>query len=311
MNAIGGAATFGTAMGLAGSHDNQSQQLNTFDQTQQTTLSPMTGAERDLSEITTNLGADQTTRLRELMEQGFALSPDEMAQLDLMFNPQFENLRRFGNLMGQDLAGTRGLNTSDTPVAEAVLRETMPAAANLLSNKMALGLQTGMGMRNLNLQAALRMPGASQFNLSKLFNERLATGRTRSSGTTQGTFTPGFLDRLATVGGAQANITQAGATLGGGSTSAGGSNFLTQAGQFGQFFSDVRLKQDIRPVAWKWAHQPDNEYLGVIAQELAVSHPHLVHRDESGYLMVDYGALVALLLTEREALYTQLEHRDA
>jgi hypothetical protein len=70
--------------------------------------------------------------------------------------------------------------------------------------------------------------------------------------------------------------------------------------------SDERLKQDIHPVAWKWKDNPDKEYLGVIAQELQQSHPHLVSTDTSGFLRVDYGALTAMLLNERQMLYAQL-----
>lgn len=74
--------------------------------------------------------------------------------------------------------------------------------------------------------------------------------------------------------------------------------------------SDERLKRDIRPVAWQWQHGDDTEYLGVIAQDIQRSHPHLVARHpQEGYLMVDYGAMVAMLLSERDWLYQQLEQR--
>ena len=76
--------------------------------------------------------------------------------------------------------------------------------------------------------------------------------------------------------------------------------------------SDERLKQDIHPVAWKWKADPDKEYLGVIAQELQQSHPHLVSTGANGFLRVDYGALTAMLLNERQALYAQLDaHKES
>jgi len=292
MNAIGGAATFATGMGLASAYDNQSIQESKT--TQQTKLDPMSAEERALSGATTNLGLTQTEVLKDLLRRGFALSPEEMAQLDAMYAPQEANLRRQANLIGQDLAGTRGLNTSDTPVSEAVLREILPAMANLQSQKMAQGLGLGMQMRGLNLNAALGMPGASGFNLQKLFNERLATGKTTT--TSRGTFNPGFLDRLATASGAQKNFTSAGSDLmkgSGGDMAAWG-------------FSDVRLKRDIRPVSWQWKDSPGKEYLGVIAQEVEQSHPHLVVKDTDGIRRVDYGAMVAMLLSERESLYARL-----
>lgn len=216
MDAIGGAATFGANMGLSSAYDNKSVQENAFSQTQQTKLKPMTGEELDLSKATTGLGLSQTDAIRRLMGSSFALTPEEMNQLNAIYAPQEANLRRFADLLGQDMAGTRGLNRSDTPVSEAVLREVLPAMAMLQSNKMQQGLGLGMQMKNLNLNAALGMPGASAFNLQKLFNERLATGKTTTSGTTTGTYSPGFLDRMATTAGAQVGITQAGKNLMGG-----------------------------------------------------------------------------------------------
>lgn len=217
MDAIGGAAVFGTNMGLASAHDNQSIQEGTFKQQQTTQLKPMTAEELDLSKATTGLGLSQTDAIKRLLGSSFALTPEEMAQLNAMYAPQEANLRRFADLVGQDMAGTRGLNRSDTPVSEAVLREVLPAMAMLQSNKMQQGLGLGMQMKNLNLNAALGMPGASAFNLQKLFNERLATGKTFTQGSTRGTLNPGFLDRMATTAGAQKGITEAGKNLMGGS----------------------------------------------------------------------------------------------
>jgi len=303
MNAIGGAATFATGMGLAASNDNQSINENTVENV--THLSKMGADEKALSEATTGLGLDQTQALRKLMTGSFALSPQEQAQLDAMYAPQEANLRRFANLVGQDLAGTRGLNPSDTPVSEAVLREVLPAMANLQTTKMGQGFGLGMQMRGLNLQSALGMPGASGFNLQKLFNERLATGRTITK--QRGTFNPGFLDRLATASGAQKNFTAAGADLAGGSSTG---DAMGSAKMIGAMFSDKRLKRDITPVSWKWKDGIDGEYIGVIAQDVEQSHPHLVSRNQDGHLMVDYGAMVAMLLSEREDLYRRLEQYE-
>ena len=147
------------------------------------------------------------------------------------------------------------------------------------------------------------MPAAMGFNLQKLFNERLATGRTTTSGSTRGTFNPGFLDRLATASGAQKNFTSAGADLAGGT----GKGTDAMMGGVMNYFSDVRLKQDITPVSWKWKNGDKNEYLGVVAQEIEKSHPHLVEKNEDGHLMVNYGAMVAMLLDERTHLYAQLD----
>lgn len=121
------------------------------------------------------------------------LNPQDQAALDASYSGAEANLRRFGNLMGQDLAGTRGLNPSDTPVSEAVLRETLPAYQSLMSSKAQQGLGLGMGMRQMNegarqfnLQAMLggagSMPSALGFNLNRMLQERMGRNSQTSSG---------------------------------------------------------------------------------------------------------------------------------
>jgi len=66
------------------------------------------------------------------------------------------------------------------------------------------------------------------------------------------------------------------------------------------------LKRDIKPFSWKWNGGDEKEYLGVIAQDVERSHPHLVSRSSEGALMVNYGAMTAMLLDERERLYQEL-----
>jgi len=67
------------------------------------------------------------------------------------------------------------------------------------------------------------------------------------------------------------------------------------AGTAASMFSDRRLKKDIKPLGGGWY---EYEYIwgggrkvGVIAQELALTRPELVHVHPSGYLMVNYGGL--------------------
>jgi hypothetical protein len=70
--------------------------------------------------------------------------------------------------------------------------------------------------------------------------------------------------------------------------------------------SDTRLKTDIKPVGahkginlytWNWNDEgkriadPAQPTIGVMAQELRETHPHLVKRGEDGYLRVDYAGL--------------------
>jgi hypothetical protein len=95
------------------------------------------------------------------------------------------------------------------------------------------------------------------------------------------------------------------------SSSPGFAGILGAVGAAGQglgamFSSDRRLKRDIRHVAtengiryyrWEWNEEAkrigaaDTPPMGVIAQELAETHPHLVQAGEDGYLRVDYSGL--------------------
>lgn len=104
-------------------------------------------------------------------------------------------------------------------------------------------------------------------------------------GTTTTTKTPGLFDYLTLAAGSAENI-------GKGIAAAGG--------------SDIRLKENIQPLesvggvqfySWDWndegkkvAHK-DQPTFGVIADELAGSHPHLVSRGDDGYLRVNYTGL--------------------
>lgn len=127
--------------------------------------------EKAMAERMTQLGMSQADAIQFVLDQAkgggqvssLQLSPSDQAALNESYSGAEQNLRRFGNLMGQDLAGTRGLNTSDTPVSEAVLRETLPAYQQLMSAKAQQGLGLGLNMRQFN-------EGARQFNLSSLLN---------------------------------------------------------------------------------------------------------------------------------------------
>jgi len=76
------------------------------------------------------------------------------------------------------------------------------------------------------------------------------------------------------------------------------------------FPSDRRLKTNIQPYAernglkfytWDWNDEgkrvadPAQPTVGVMADELQATHPHLVHMADDGYLRVDYGGLAGEL----------------
>jgi hypothetical protein len=74
--------------------------------------------------------------------------------------------------------------------------------------------------------------------------------------------------------------------------------------------SDIRLKENIKPVGnahgvqfytWDWNEEgkrianPKQPTFGVIANEVAISHPKHVSRGTDGYLRVNYTGLIKQL----------------
>lgn len=82
-------------------------------------------------------------------------------------------------------------------------------------------------------------------------------------------------------------------------------DYLSLAASTAPFLSDKRLKKNIEPLdsingvqfyTWEWnemgaAAAGDQPTMGVIADELMETHPHLVSRGQDGYLRVDYAGL--------------------
>ena len=135
-----------------------------------------------------------------------------------------------------------------------------------------------------------------------------------------GQFDAGQIDQITAM---LANLSTGTATQVGNLTQTGGnaiadSNLAATQGrqQFGADivgalagFSDVRLKEDIKPIgsadginfySWTWNDKmPIKELIGsssegVLAQELERSHPHLISEHDSGYKKVNYIGLSKL-----------------
>jgi hypothetical protein len=95
--------------------------------------------------------------------------------------------------------------------------------------------------------------------------------------------------------------------LGLGASTLGGLGEIAKGGGFGALFpSDPRLKTNVRTIgkrngiklySWDWSEEgkriasPGQPTVGVMADELMETHPHLVVRGSDGYLRVNYGGL--------------------
>ena len=159
------------------------------------------------------LGMNQADAITAVMEmarqpQGsmlLGLQGSDRDLLDQAFAGAETGLRHQANLLGQDMASTRGLNRSDTPVAGAIAQLFLPALASLQSQKAAqslgLGLNLGQlneGRRQFNINALLAggtaMPSALAGLANRFQQERFAGAKT--VGTSRGTQTPSLMQSI-------------------------------------------------------------------------------------------------------------------
>ena len=83
--------------------------------------------------------------------------------------------------------------------------------------------------------------------------------------------------------------------------------------------SDCRLKSNISSISvapidveykqFNHCDTPNKLNIGVIAQELCITHPELVNTDDNGYLSVDYGELHSLEIAYLKCKVSELEKK--
>lgn len=268
--------------------------------TSQTTFDPASEQEKQLLAGYSELGDEGKKTLMGLMAQAngsgsmFALTPEDQAQLDSAYASGRLQLETGMRDYADFTAGGRGMRMSDTPVSQQALQRYGLGLAEFESQKanagFNLGFQANQARNALGLSAASTLPAGYGAAFAPLFNERMASGKTTTTGVSNmnSSKDASIMQQILTG-------TQAYNQLGQG----------TQAFMGAWKMSDKRLKRDITPVSWNWK-TGGNEQLGVIAQDVQKSHPHLVSTDADGVLSVDYGAMTAMLLSEREWLYAEL-----
>jgi len=290
-----------------GTESQSSSQFSESDQ--KTTFAPASEQEKQLIEDYKSLGSSQRKTLENLMAVAngdrsmFSLTPEDEAKLNAAYTSAAGQLETGMRDYADFNAGGRGMRMSDTPVAQQALQRYGLGLAELQSQKanagLNLGFQANQARNALGLNTVNSLPAGYNAAFTPLFNERMASGTTHfaGSGSSRSTYNPSILGQINQ--GMQAYY-----TLG------AGTNQFAQAASSGAgsfAMSDINLKRDITPFAWKWKDGDEKEYLGVIAQDVERSHPHLVSRDQDGNMLVNYGAMTAMLLREREELYAQLE----
>lgn len=192
----------------------------------------------------------------------------------------------------------QGLRPGDEAYDAAMgnlMRSKEDAYSSAMQDAVGAGRQEAQlasGMRQQQIQNALQQRG---WNLNEI-KSLMAGAGTPGGDAMRGSMAPmdmsqqaqmnyqADLNRYNAQQAGMQGLMSAGATLGGAAIIA----------------SDARLKDNIEFAAningvnyytWDWKEYRDEPTFGVIAQELAKTHPHLVVQGDDGYLRVNYGGL--------------------
>jgi hypothetical protein len=227
------------------------------------------------------------------------------------------------NQLGQQASAARAFGGSRQGIAEAETNRAFAEQGGQLAAQLRQqGFNTALGaaqnQQGQQLAAAGQLGNLSQqgFNMGQSINQQQ-----QQFGTMQQAINQALIDAArGQYGGFTGSPTQSLSTLLG---ALGGANMgqqtSTQTQQPGLFnylslglgaLSDIRLKDNIKPAGdvdgvrfytWNWNEtgkrlaDPKQPTFGVIADEVAVSHPHHVSRGADGYLRVNYAGLIGEL----------------
>jgi len=277
----------------------KSSTTTSTDSESQTLIPGMGPQEQEMVNKLQQVGMSQADALQYVLQQTkkegtglIGLQGSDQTLLNQAFSGAEAGIRRQADILGQDMAGTRGLNRSDTPVSESVLREMLPMIQQNESAKASQSLGLGLNLaqleqqnRQMNLQALLQGVNASPTALwntaQRTQNERFAGAKTVGSSLTKGSATPSLMDSISQG----IKITDQGLNL--------GSKAGTMIGA-----SDRRLKSHIVKIGRHrlgigiYSYKIFGRYtVGVMADEVRTVKPEAVIRHSSGYDMVNYGLL--------------------
>lgn len=213
-------------------------------------------------------------------------------------------------LLDMNRAGTEAglrkdaFNTGAGLAADEASRKTQVsmqnAATNLAKQNQGLAIAQALAEMGLAEQAGGRADIATQLAAGGLLYdiENAKAGAPLDVTSRLAAIQAGIAPMFATTTSTQK---QSGGGLG--ALLSGAGTLAQGAGALGLSFSDVRLKRNIETLghdnkgrrwvdyAYIWDEPGSARHVGVIAQEIAGTDPGAVHAHESGFLMVDYGAL--------------------
>ena len=264
------------------------QQLNTMGM-QASAANAFGGSRHGVAEAETRLGfADKATQAVSGLRQTGFNNAQSAAQTDIAA----ANAMALSNMGAQNtadqFAATQNMSSQQQNIANQMAAQNMRMnAGSQLGQFGQQAFNTGQtiqqnqerqGLMQQLQQQALIDSARGQFSdytgapTASLSAPLAALGATPNQSTTTTSKQPGLFDYLSLIAGA----------------------------------SDTRLKTDIKPIGthkginlytWNWNDEgkriadPAQPTIGVMAQELRETHPHLVKRGEDGYLRVDYAGL--------------------
>lgn len=164
---------------------------SSFNQTSTTSFQPASAEELALRQRFAGLGGQQQQTVQDIMSglQGsaFAMNPQDLATFNSSYNAARQQLQMEGKDYADFLAGGRGLRMSDTPVSQQALQRFGLGMSALESDRARAGLELGLAgnqyRANTGLMAAQSLPAGNVAAFNPLYNERMASGTTTSSGT--------------------------------------------------------------------------------------------------------------------------------
>lgn len=207
-----------------GSSKKTETQNQSSEGTQQTIFANRTPQEQRILNQYQGLGDQQTSFLQTLMNGStspFALNTQDQGQLDQAYQSAFSRFGQEGKDYADYLATTRGLNKSDTPVSAQAMDRYGMGMADLLSQKANAGLNLGLQGTQMRLMGSQALPAGLGASFSPLFSERMAGGKTYSTGNSRGTSTVVDTPSLMTQIGQGMSLGQQALQLGGGIASMG------------------------------------------------------------------------------------------
>jgi len=289
----------------------KSSQTQSSTSEQQTLIPGMGPQEQEMVNKLQQVGMSQADALQYVLQQGqkgtglIGLQGSDQDLLNQAFSGAEAGIRRQADILGQDMAGTRGLNRSDTPVNESVLREMLPMIQQNESAKASQSLGLGLNLQQLrqrNLEVLLggvnATPSALWNTSQRMQNERFVGAKTIGSSLTKGSRTPSLMDSI----GQGMSLTSQGLDLASKIGTMGSAAMAPSPASLGiassMAASDRRLKSHIVRIGRHrlgigiYSYKIFGRYtVGVMADEVRMVKPEAVVRHESGYDMVNYGLL--------------------